>query len=375
MNFLKFYKAFLIVSFVSLCLVSCGGGGGDDDDPYVPPTPTEIIPSNLTLDITIVGKDATNTNGDGSGTIKCVASATDAVKYEFRFGVGDVVENASGIAEYTFTEEGVNSYTVYVYAYSSTDHSINTAEQISVYVEPFSFNELVWSDEFNVDGSPNTSNWTYDLGNGDWGWGNNESQYYTNRSDNVIVEDGMLKITAKKENYQGYEYTSTRMKTQDKFDFTYGKVEVKAKLPQGVGTWPAIWMLGSDFWTNTWPACGEIDIMEHVGYDQGNIHSSLHTTSSSGATNNTSTKYISDVSTAFHVYGVEWTSEKIVFTVDGEAYYTYGPSNKTSANWPFDSNQFIILNIAMGGTWGGVNGIDSNFTESTMEIDYVRVYQ
>lgn len=232
-------------------------------------------------------------------------------------------------------------------------------------------NILVWADEFNTDGEPCVENWNYDLGAG--GWGNSEAQIYTRLSSNVKVENGLLKITAKKENYQGSQYTSARLKTQGKFDFKYGKIEVKAKLPTGVGTWPAIWMLGSNITTVGWPKCGETDIMEHVGKRQGWVSSAMHTPSSNGNTVNHGEQFISDVSSAFHIYSVEWTSEKMIFAVDGKIHYTYNPSTKNSDTWPFDANQFIILNIAMGGTFGGA--IDPNFTSSTMEIDYVRVYQ
>jgi len=364
--YIKYYKPLTILGFALILLFSCSGG--DDTEPYIPPVAEKIIPSNISLEITMVGADVNNPNGDGSGTINCIATATDAVKYEFRFDIGAEVESTTGIVSHTYTQKETNTYTVYVYAYSKTGDYISASKEITVFVA----SKLFFSDEFDIDGSPDDSKWTYDLGAG--GWGNGEKQYYTKRSENVIVEGGMLKITAKKENYEGSAYTSTRMLTMGKFDFTYGKVEVRAKLPIGVGTWPAIWMLGSDFLSNTWPACGEIDIMEHVGYEQGKIHSSLHTTSSSGATDNTGGTYLSDVSTAFHVYGVEWTSEEIIFTVDGIEHYTY-PSNNNSSTWPFDSDQFIILNIAMGGSWGGIKGIDPNFTQSSMEIDYVRVYQ
>lgn len=228
---------------------------------------------------------------------------------------------------------------------------------------------LVWAEEFDTDGSPCSDNWTYDLGAG--GWGNGEAQYYTR--DNVVVNNGILKITAKKEVFNGSQYTSTRMLTKGKFQFTYGKVEVRAKLPKGGGTWPAIWMLGSNISTVGWPACGEVDIMEHVGNNQGTTQSAMHTPSSYGATVNLGSQYLNDVSTAFHVYSVEWTAKKMIFAVDGNVHYTYNPSTKNSDTWPFDANQFIILNIAMGGSFGGT--IDPNFTESSMEIDYVRVYQ
>jgi beta-glucanase (GH16 family) len=361
----------LIVGILFVLMISCSGND-NGDDPYVPPIePTVIIPSNLSLEITIVGKDASNPNGDGSGKIQCVITATNAVKYGFRFGSGTKIENTTGIMENTFTEKGTNTYTVYAFAYSSTGHAVNTSKEITVYVENGAFSNLIFSDEFDTTGSPNTNKWTYDIGAS--GWGNNESQYYTSRTDNVVIANGILKIIAKKESYQGAEYTSTRMKTQGKFDFKEGKVEVRAKLPQGGGTWPAIWMLGSNISTVGWPACGEVDIMEHAGNRQGIVQSAMHTPSSFGNTINVGSQTLADVSTAFHVYAVEWTSEKMVFSVDGVVHYTYNPSTKNSSTWPFDVNQFLILNVAMGGTFGGA--IASNFTESSMEIDYVRVYQ
>lgn len=231
---------------------------------------------------------------------------------------------------------------------------------------------LIWSDEFDETGSPSSDKWTYDLGNGSDGWGNNEEQYYT-RS-NATSEDGILKITAKQETYRGYEYTSSRLKTQGRFSFTYGKVEVRAKLPKGGGTWPAIWMLGENITSVGWPECGEIDIMEHKGNNPGVTSSAIHNNSGYA-----DTPYVyfldrvNDVSTNFHTYGLNWTKDKIEFTVDDDVHYTYSPANKNANNWPFDKPQFIILNVAMGGSLGGY--IDPNFTQSSMEIDYVRVYQ
>jgi beta-glucanase (GH16 family) len=367
----NYQKFFTLLGLAFLLLVACGGGG--DDDTFNPtPTPEKIIPTNLTLEITVVGANTANPNGNGSGVIKCVANATDATTYEFRFGNGVVASSTTGTIEYTYTERGTNMYSVYVYAFSKTNNSINTSKQIQVLVQRPPFNKLVFADEFNVDGSPDDSKWKYDIGTGSNGWGNGEKQYYTNRPENVIVEDGLLKIIAKKEDYEGSAYTSARMLTEGKFDFTYGKVEVRAKLPIGSGTWPAIWMLGSSIRTAGWPACGEIDIMEHWGYNHGTVQSALHTPSSYGNTVNHGAQNIADVSTAFHVYAVEWDDYEIVFSVDGNVHYTYKPATKNSETWPYNANQFIILNVAMGGSWFE---IDPNFVSSTMEIDYVRVYQ
>lgn len=228
------------------------------------------------------------------------------------------------------------------------------------------YNNLVWSDEFNTDGAPDSAKWGYDLGTGTNGWGNNEAQTYTSSSDNVIVSNGTLKITAKK---VGSSYTSARLKTEGKFDFTYGKVEVRAKLPSGGGTWPAIWMLGADYATNTWPACGEIDIMEHKGNEPNKIHGTLHYPGNSGGNGNGNTTTITNASSEFHVYKAVWSPASVQIFVDDVLFHTVP---NTSA-LPFNKDFFMILNVAMGGTFGGT--IDPAFTQSSMEIDYVRVYQ
>lgn len=232
-------------------------------------------------------------------------------------------------------------------------------------------NTLVWFDEFNTDGAPNNSNWGYDIGAG--GWGNGEDQYYTQRENNVIVEDGLLKIIARKESYEGSSYTSSRLKSQGKYSFTYGKVEVRAKLPASAGTWPAIWMLGVNFNSVGWPACGEIDIMEQKGWEKGKISSALHNLSSSGNTENFAETDVPNSTSEFHVYAMNWNAERIEFSVDGDLFYSYIPATKNSQNWPYTAPQFIILNVAMGGDLGGE--IPSDFTENKMEIDYVRVYR
>ncbi len=234
---------------------------------------------------------------------------------------------------------------------------------------------LVWSDEF--DGSSvNSSNWTFETG--DSGWGNQELQNYTN-GNNAEVVDGNLIITAKKinDNTTVGSYTSARMVTLGKHEFQYGKMEIRAKLPSGRGIWPAIWMLGSNINNVGWPACGEMDIMEYVGYEPDVVHSTVHTTAGSGGSGSGSSMSLPTCEEEFHVYGVLWTEEKLVFYVDDidNVVHTYAPAVKTAENWPFDKPAFFILNIAVGGTWGGLQGIDNSIFPQTMEVDYVRVYQ
>jgi len=231
------------------------------------------------------------------------------------------------------------------------------------------YTKLVWSDEFNTDGAPDATKWNYDLGRGDNGWGNNEKQNYTNTATNVIVQGGNLKITAKKEASGGADYSSARLKTDAKFSFTYGKIEIRAKLPSGAGTWPAIWMLGQNYATKPWPACGEIDIMEHVGNNQNVILSTLHYPGHSGGNGNTGSKTIPNVSTEFHVYKAIWSPAAVTTFVDDVQIH----SVPNDGSLPFNSDFFLILNVAMGGNLGG--NIDAAFTQSSMEIDYVRVYQ
>ncbi|MGB3547751.1 MAG: family 16 glycosylhydrolase [Saprospiraceae bacterium] len=236
-------------------------------------------------------------------------------------------------------------------------------------VEEPDFETLIWSDEFDTPGAPNPANWSYNTGTGNNGWGNNESQFYTDRPENIIVEDGLLKITAQRENFSGREFTSSRIVTENKFEFTYGRVDARAKLTSGGGTWPAIWMLGANYDTNPWPGCGEIDIMEHVGNQQNRIFSSLHFPGNFGGNAVTQSRNLDDVAENFHVYSTIWSENTIRFLIDDEVYHTFN----NDGSLPFNSDFFLILNVAMGGNFGGT--IDPAFMESTMEIDYVRVYQ
>ncbi len=235
--------------------------------------------------------------------------------------------------------------------------------------------KLVWADEFNYIGLPDTTKWNYDMGG--HGWGNNELQYYTaSKKKNARVENGLLIIEAHKEQIDQNGYSSARLITKGKGDWTYGRIEVRAKLPVGLGTWPAIWMLRTT--TNRkWPDDGEIDIMEHVGYDQGTIHASAHTKKyfHSIGTQKTATTKVPDCSDSFHVYTLDWTKEQITMMVDDRPYFTYKNDGTGNDAWPFDHPFHLLLNIAVGGSWGGLKGVDETIFPQQMLIDYVRVYQ
>jgi beta-glucanase (GH16 family) len=236
----------------------------------------------------------------------------------------------------------------------------------------------VWSDEFNYKGLPDSTKWGYDVGEGDWGWGNNEQQYYTNADiNNVMVKNGVLTITARKEKRGNKEYTSTRLITKGKADWSHGRIDFRAKLPAGRGTWPAGWMLGSNQDTVGWPQCGEVDVLEHVGFDPDTIVGSFHSTTYNHikGTQKTQKLFIKNPYTTFHVYSCEWNAEKISFLLDGKAYLTVFNEKISEKEWPFDKPLYALVNLAIGGNWGGAKGIDPNIFPARFEIDYVRVYQ
>ncbi len=241
--------------------------------------------------------------------------------------------------------------------------------------------QLVWSDEFKVSGLPDSTKWSYDLGDGcprNCGWGNNELQYYTsNRHENARVEGGNLIIEAHREKMNTREYSSSRMVSKNKGDWTYGKIEVRAKLPKGLGVWPAIWMLPTDWAYGDWPASGEIDIMEHVGYIPDSIFGTVHTKRYNGMLGTQKSKGISSktVNTAFHTYGMEWDKDKIDFLFDDKVYHSFANRHEGPDAWPFDLDFHLVLNIAIGGNWGGKMGVDTTIWPQQMVVDYVRVYQ
>ncbi len=243
---------------------------------------------------------------------------------------------------------------------------------ISSYSQDSLCNNLLWNDEFDYSGAPDTKKWGYDLGGG--GWGNNELQTYTNSRDNSWVEDGKLFIKAIKKNNS---WSSARLVTKGKGDWLYGRIEVRAKVPAGTGIWSAIWMLPTDWEYGGWPKSGEIDIMEHVGYDVNRIYGTVHTESlnHSLGTQQGSNILVQTAYDEFHNYAVEWDKEKIKIFVDGNLYFTFNNRHTTYKEWPFDKREHLLLNIAIGGSWGGAQGIDPNISEAIMEIEHVRVYE
>ena len=244
---------------------------------------------------------------------------------------------------------------------------------------------LVWSDEFEVPGLPDASKWNYDVERNFAGWYNNELQYYAaSRPENSRVENGHLIITARREDlstlgmddWGGQRYSSARLITRGKAQWTYGFMEIRAKLPCGRGSWPAIWTLASPP-QGAWPDDGEIDIMEHVGFDEGVVHGTVHTGGYNHVRGNHRSNRVTvpTVCTAFHKYQLTWTANRITVGVDDRNYFQYTNDHSGNAAWPFDSPQYLILNIAVGGDWGGQMGVDDAIWPVQMEIDYVRVYQ
>lgn len=240
--------------------------------------------------------------------------------------------------------------------------------------------KLVWSDEFDSGAMPDPAKWSYDTNRNKAGWWNNEAQYYADaRAENSRITDGKLIIEARKDDVSGFadfggqKYSSARLLTKDKAAWTYGFFDIRAKLPCGVGQWPAIWLLG----TGQWPNTGEIDIMEEVGFEPTTVYGNLHSLHSvkdhvkqGGGTQ------VPDLCSAFHNYQAEWTKTGITFLVDGAPYYHMDkPADATQVNWPFDGPEYMILNVAVGGAWGGQHGIDDTAFPAQMQVDYVRVYQ
>ena len=273
------------------------------------------------------------------------------------------------VGEHEFTIECYDSKNILVRSVDGQNRAWYvwlTDQQVSTTPSKDILNDLVWSDEFSYNGKLDSDKWVYEIRDQ---WYNEELQATTDRLDNVVVENGVLKIIAKRESYNGKQFTSGRVKTNKKFDFTYGRVDIRAKLPGKKGTWPALWLLGSNYDQIDWPKCGELDIMEHAGNRLNKIQATAHHPDNYGSGDGGETNAYNDVSTEFHIYSVVWTEKAITFLIDDEPFHIVGNACSLPYNWNF----FVIVNIAMGGTFGG--NVPSDFSSDIMEVDYVRVYQ
>ena len=371
---MKKINLFLLILLTASCSPDDGGSITPPDGGGSGGSGSQIdLPSNLVVILDIQGQNSENLDGDGSGVFNLTATADNAVSFGFKVDTADEVQNSSGNFTYTVNSQGINQFPVTIYAYSSTDERISKIKNITIFVEQDNNggsgnnDQLVWFDEFDGNGTINTNNWNYETGGG--GWGNQEVQNYTNSLNNIYKENGILKIKVIKESNNSY--TSARITTKNKFDFKYGRVDIRAKLPSLAGTWPALWMLGANIDSVSWPSCGEIDIMEQFE-DKSYVQSTCHWQSSS-TTDYAPVSYGLPVDlntpTEFHVYSLIWAEGSVKTLLDGNQFYAMN----TNSNMPFDANFFFIFNVAMGGTNGGT--IDPNFTNDAMEVDYIRVYQ
>lgn len=366
----KNYKMVLRFLLPVFLLVACSKGNSVPNN-----KPSDPVPSDLTIQAQVVGITSTTPNGDGSGVVNLTLSGKNVTSYLITLPTESKTYSlnaASGTVACTFASApGTTSqYPISITAYDNSV-KIDTAIFVTVYCKPLG-QQLVWSDEFDST-ALNTNTWNYETGNNN-GWGNNEKEYYTGDAANVSVQNGYLQISAlNSSNYNntGFNYTSARITTQNKYSFTYGKVEIRAKVPGDQGTWPALWLLGNNINTAGWPACGEIDMVE-MGTVTGlnNILCSLHWGTSSNEINQSYPNSISvpGANTDFHIYSMDWRADHIAFYIDGTLLY----SQPNNSGMPFNQNFFFIFNVAVGGSMGG-NTINLG-SGSTMYVDYVRVY-
>jgi beta-glucanase (GH16 family) len=348
-------------------------------------------PTNLNVIITIVGATDNQPAGDGSGEVRVSAYADKAVSYGYRFEGGELQNTASRTMGHTFSTEGTHSYSIEVFAYSESEESISDTRSVTVFkgaLEEEAIEEeetLVFSDEFEYEGSPAIEKWHHQvIGPNNGSWYNGEAQHYTARIENSYVSDGTLKIKAISEAYTSggvsKSYTSARLNS--KYAFTYGRVEVRAKLPAEAGTWPAIWTLGANinetgnyfgqqYGSVGWPACGEIDIMEQKGWDKYNTIGYFHwgDTNTGNYRSEGGETPVPTATEEFHLYILEWDASTMRILVDNTLVYQV----TNTQDKPYDNPHYLLFNIAMGGNLGGE--IPADFSDAILEIDYVRVYQ
>jgi beta-glucanase (GH16 family) len=373
---MKLIRSFMVTILLLFLALSCKEGGNNE-----PLT----LPSNLTVDVDI--------STDGSGDVTVTASAQNANFYTIYFGEVQneiPVKSTNGIAQYSYSQSG--EYTIRVQANATASQYIEQETAVTIvlanpddviipttgYVSPTNYEglTLAWQDDFSGT-TLNASNWSYEIGRGSNGWGNNELQYY--REENTKIQDGHLIITAKKENFADASYTSSRLITKEKKSFQYGRVDIRAVLPKGQGIWPAFWMLGNNFPSVGWPACGEIDIMEMIGGNgrENNVFGTLHWSNAGahactcgqgdGFTLNAGT-----FNDEFHVFSIVWNANTITWLVDNQQFHQIDitPAEMSEFRAPF----YFIFNLAVGGNLPGSPNDNTQFPQH-MIIDYVRVFQ
>lgn len=372
-KFTQQMKQYILAIFILVIGISCS----KDDSPDSSGDPTNL-------------EVAININEDGSGVVEFVITAENATNYEINTGEpgSEIIGISNGTFSYTYSETGV--YLVEIKAFGSSGRFLRIFREITVivgdqtgpidgsdgYITPLTYDgmTMIWQDEFN--GSAlNETYWNYELGTGNNGWGNNELQYY--RRENTTVTDGFLIIEARRENFQGRSYTSSRLTTQDKFDFRFGRIDIRAKLPKGQGMWPALWMLGDNFSTVGWPRCGEIDIMEIVGGGEGRddvTYGTIHwddngSTASFGGSTQLTTGIFND---RFYVFTITWNPTRIEWYLNDVRFHSVDITPAELSE--FQNEFFFIFNVAVGGNWPGSPNSSTIFPQQ-MVVDYVRVFQ
>ncbi len=354
---MKSIRYIFAILLLPLTLVCCG---------------TDELPDVLTQEVVLSATEQTLTAGDS------VLLTTQLLPEGAK---ADVIWTSSNIKVATVSNGMVKSLARGSVTITAKADSVSSTCLVNVTKTDLPF-QLVWADEFD-ETTLDLTKWNIETGGG--GWGNNEKQNYTNRTDNLRLENGSLVIEAKKETYGSNGYTSARINTRNKVNYTYGKIEARISLPVGKGTWPAYWMLGSNFGSTSWPTCGEVDIMEHVGSDPTMISHAVHTYEKNGAKGNnwSARKYLSNLEGSYHTYAIEWEKQAsegddcIRFYIDGTLTATLWEQHvgSTVKNWPFKSNFFFIFNVAVGGNMGGTID-DAIFNLPVlMKVDYIRVYQ
>ncbi|MFT4154479.1 family 16 glycosylhydrolase [Parafilimonas sp.] len=394
----------LLISFclLTVCVSGCSKSGGSDDGgtgqtikPAI--TITDISQARLSSNVdfqlqvtldktsdkdvtaayaTVAGTAKENTDFiPASGTVTIAAGKKSAVIYVTV--IGDSLRQTNLNFYVQLSNAGNASLSVSKATVTILTEDLSYLPTDSAgYTTPAGYAgySLVWADEFNGK-TVNTSDWNFETGAG--GWGNNELEYYTNRIQNVFCSDGNLIIEARKESYNGSNYTSARMQTLGKREFKYGRVDIRAKLPVATGMWPALWMLGANIATVPWPGCGETDIMELIGKNPNQVVGSIHWEYTDGSTatyNNTYTLSGGDFSEEFHVFSLVWEADKIDILVDDHPYMQSTDANVTNGANPFNLPFFFIFNVAVGGDWPGPPDNTTVFPQR-MFVDYIRVFQ